>query len=212
MLTLYGMPVAPNPRRVILFIHALDSKKLDIEYEQVSISKREHLSESMLSKNPFGQLPFLEIKGGTEPAVISDSHAICRYLAAVSGDTGLFGSGALDQAQVSQMDRRIKLEVQTYLLLSVQYDSERWADIRPQHPEFAASARKRGLKALNLVGDMISGSDYVCGDQLSIADITLYCLVDFGLLMKLPMTEHPAIKAHHELMNAKFSEVDFPAQ
>lgn len=212
MLTLYGMPVAPNPRRVILFIHALDSKKLDIEYQQVSISKREHLSESMLSKNPFGQLPFLEIKGDAETAVISDSHAICRYLAAVSGDTGLFGSGALDQAQVSQMDRRIELEVQTYLLLSVQYDSERWADIRPQHPEFAASARKRGLKALDLVGDMISGSDYVCGDQLSIADITLYCLVDFGLLMKLPMTEHPAIKAHHELMNAKFSEVDFSAQ
>ena len=94
----------------------------------------------------------------------------------------------------------------------MQYDSERWADIRPQHPEFAASARKRGLKALDLVGDMISGSDYVCGDQLSIADITLYCLVDFGLIMKLPMTEHPAIKAHHELMSAKFSEVDFPAQ
>ena len=52
----------------------------------------------------------------------------------------------------------------------------------------------------------------VGGDQLSIADITLYCLVDFGLLMKLPMTEHPAIKAHHELMSAKFGEIDFPAQ
>ncbi len=209
MLTLYGMPVAPNPRRVVLFIHNLN-QSLDINYEQVSIPKREHLSESMLEKNPFGQLPFLEVQGEGETEVISDSHAVCRYLGAVTGDTGLFGSGALDQAKVSQMDRHIELEIQTYLLLSVQYDSERWADIRPQHPEFADSARTRGLKALGVLGDMIAGSDYVCGDQLSIADITLYCLVDFGLLMKMPMTEHPAIKAHHELMSTKFSEVGFP--
>ena len=210
-MTLYGMPIAPNPRRVMVFLDALADNSLSIDYLQVSIPKREHLSDALLEKNPFGQLPFLEITGEGEPWVISDSQAICRYLATLSGDTSLFGSDAISTAKIAQMDRHIELEVQTYLLLSIQYGSERWADIRPQHPDFAASARKRGLSALQTVGEMIAGQDYVCGDQLSIADITLYCLVDFGLRMKVPMTEHPAIKAHHERMAARFSEVDFPS-
>ena len=70
---LYDSAMAPNPRRVRIF---LAEKGIEVPVEQVDIGKAENRQESFLVKNPMGGLPVLEFDDGTHLAEII---AICRY-------------------------------------------------------------------------------------------------------------------------------------
>jgi glutathione S-transferase len=59
---LYDSTMAPNPRRVRVF---MAEKGVDCENIQVDIIKGENLDESFLSINPRGLLPTLVLDDGT---------------------------------------------------------------------------------------------------------------------------------------------------
>ena len=71
---LYDSKMAPNPRRVRIF---MAEKGIDCENEQLDIVKGENLQEEFLSINPRGMLPTLVLDDGT---VIDETVAICRYI------------------------------------------------------------------------------------------------------------------------------------
>ncbi|HEU4427812.1 MAG TPA: glutathione S-transferase N-terminal domain-containing protein, partial [Myxococcota bacterium] len=85
---LYENASAPNPRRVRIF---LAEKGISVPVEQVDILKRENREPAFRAKNPFGQVPVLELDDGT---CISESVAICRYFEEVQPSPPLFGAGA----------------------------------------------------------------------------------------------------------------------
>ena len=62
---LYDCAMAPNPRRVRIF---LAEKKLKIDIEQVNILEGENLSSRYLSVNRWGFVPTLELDNGTYTA------------------------------------------------------------------------------------------------------------------------------------------------
>jgi glutathione S-transferase len=71
---IYGFALAPNPRRLRIF---LAEKGLKIPSEEVDISQGKNRTPEMLAKNPAGGLPFMELDDGT---YLAESVAICRYL------------------------------------------------------------------------------------------------------------------------------------
>ena len=71
---LYDFELAPNPRRVRMF---LAEKKIKIPTVQVNTRQREQFATEFTAINPFSLVPVLELDDGT---CIGESTAICRYL------------------------------------------------------------------------------------------------------------------------------------
>ena len=82
---LYDSTLAPNPRRVRMF---MAEKGVDYENIQVDIIKGDNLNESFLSINPRGLLPTLVLDDGT---VIDETVAICRYIEEMHPEPALLG-------------------------------------------------------------------------------------------------------------------------
>ncbi len=71
---IYNSSLAPNPRRLRIFVA---EKGLKIPTEEVDIFTGKNRTPEMLAKNPAGGLPFIERDDGTH---LAESVAICRYL------------------------------------------------------------------------------------------------------------------------------------
>jgi glutathione S-transferase len=82
---LYDMRVAPNPRRVRIF---LAEKGIEIPRVEINIRSGENLKPGFLAINPRGVLPTLQLEDGT---VIDESVAICRYFEELQPDPPLMG-------------------------------------------------------------------------------------------------------------------------
>ena len=105
MVKLYDDKVAPNPRRVRIF---LAEKGIEVEVEDVSIAKRAHQREEFLALNPLGKVPVLQLDDGQ---LIAESIAICRYIEELHPEPNLFGTDALSRARVEQWNRHMELEL-----------------------------------------------------------------------------------------------------
>jgi glutathione S-transferase len=98
---LYDSAMAPNPRRVRIF---LAEKGITVPVEQVDIGKAVNRQPPFLAKNPLGGLPVLELDDGT---CIAESVAICRYFEETHPNPPLLGTDAKDRALVEMWQRRM---------------------------------------------------------------------------------------------------------
>lgn len=170
-------PPAPNPRRVTIFAA---EKGIALPTTDLAIFKREHKAPEFVAKNPRGQVPALELDDGT---VIAESISICRYLDALHPDPPLFGAkgeqGALDRALVDVALRRVETVLGTPLSLAWVYDHPYTAAVfGSEHKAFGASNRPRVVDALAWFDGHIGA--FVAGEAFTIADIALWCAIDFG--------------------------------
>ncbi len=69
---LYIDKVAPNARRVLMFVA---EKKLELSVIEISIADGQHRTAEFLARNPLGQVPVLELPSGV---CVSESMAISR--------------------------------------------------------------------------------------------------------------------------------------
>src|SRR5277367_3981866 len=82
---LYNSNLAPNPRRVRIF---LAEKGVEIPRVEVDLAKLEHKTPEFSALNPFQTIPILELDNGTK---IAESIAICRYIEELWPEPNLFG-------------------------------------------------------------------------------------------------------------------------
>jgi glutathione S-transferase len=100
---IYDFKLAPNPRRVRIF---LAEKGISVPLEEIDILKGVNRQPEFLRKNPLGGIPLLELDDGR---FIAESVAICRYFEELHPEPALFGSGAFERATVEMWNRRIEL-------------------------------------------------------------------------------------------------------
>jgi len=98
---LYNSKVAPNPRRVRIF---LSEKGVSIPPVEVDLATLEHKTAEFSAINPFQVIPALELDDGT---VIGESIAICRYIEELHPEPNLFGATPLERATVEMWQRRV---------------------------------------------------------------------------------------------------------
>ena len=102
---LYDFTLAPNPRRVRIF---LAEKGIAVPTEQVDLGALQQRSDAYKAINPMQRVPALVLDDGT---VIAESIAICRYFEALKPAPVLLGSGALQTAIVEMWNRRAELHL-----------------------------------------------------------------------------------------------------
>jgi glutathione S-transferase len=185
---IYEMKIAPNPRRVRIFVA---EKGITVPFVEVDLFHSESKTPEFLAKNPLGAVPVLELEDGT---CISESVAICRYLEGLYPYPPLMGTGALGQATVEMWQRRMEFNVFLPIEQTFLHTSE-WFKSRPQVAEFAEVCRLKGYQGLEWLNSILAPRRYVAGDEYTIADITALVAVDF--------TSFPGIEVKPELQHLR---------
>ena len=181
---LIDQPLAPNPRRVRIF---LAEKGLTIPAEKVDLAKLEHRSPDFIAKNPFQQVPVIILDDGT---AISESVAICRYFEEQHPEPPLFGRDAMERVMVEMWQRRMELGLLAPVTHCFRHSHPAMAELeKPQVKEWAEVNRPRVLKLLSWLDQELAGRRFIAGDTYTIADITALVAIDF---MKPAKIERPA--------------------
>ncbi|MCC6641864.1 MAG: glutathione S-transferase family protein [Deltaproteobacteria bacterium] len=179
---LYDSTLAPNPRRVRIF---LAEKGITVPTEQVDIGKAANRQPDYLAKNPMGGVPILELDDGT---VIAESVAICRYFEETQPEPPLFGTGAKDRALVEMWQRRMEFEIALAIMQVFRNTHAFFKGRIPQVPEYGEVCRKAAGSRLRWIDGELAGRTFVAGERFTIADITLLVGIDFGRVSDIRIT------------------------
>eukprot|EP00752_Nemacystus_decipiens_P018065 g16197.t1 len=162
---------------------------MDLEMEDVDLMAGANRQEPYLKINPAGQLPCLQTDSGE---LIAEITAICEYLDEVGGGASLIGETAEERAATRMWTRRVDLNICEPLANGFRYSEglpifkERMITI----PEAAEGLKQIAREKLAwLDGLMNDRRPYIAGDKLSLADILLYCMLDFGKRVGQPFDE-----------------------
>lgn len=189
---------APNPRRVRIFAA---EKGIDLPSKEVSIPKREQKSPEFTAKNPRGQTPILELDDGT---VIAESVAIMRYLEAHHPEPPMFGTNALEIAQIEMWSRRVEMILMS-TVGAVWVHTHAFTSALPgRNTGWGEANRPRAFAAMRFFDQSLAEREFLAGDTYSAADILLLTTVDFANFIGLEMPEEcSALSAWHERVSAR---------
>ncbi len=177
---IYSSTVAPNPRRVRIF---LAEKGIQVPYEDVDIGSAVNRQPEYRKKiNPLGEVPVLELDDGTH---IAESVAICRYFEELHPEPPLFGVGALERAVVEMWNRRMEFHLLLLVAQTFRNTSDFFKGRIPQVPAYAEVCRAAAEKSYTWLDEELGNRRYIAGERFTIADITALCAVDFGRVSKI---------------------------
>ncbi|WP_296989898.1 glutathione S-transferase family protein, partial [Thalassospira sp. UBA1131] len=165
------------------------------EYVERDIMKGEtHTPEYLEKVNPNGKIPALVLDDGRS---LAESNAILIYLAE---GTNFIPEDDYDRADMMSW------------LFFEQYDHEpnvavliSWYAIKglPEHSDILGPMKQAGAKrALDLMEKRLSGHNWLVGDALTIADISLYAYTHRAELGKISLAPYPGIRAWLDRMTA----------
>ncbi len=176
---LYDFTMAPNPRRVRIF---LAEKGIEVPSVQVNLAGAENRKPDFLAKNPMGTLPVLELDDGT---YLAESVAICRYFEEQKPAPPLMGVDAKDRAIVEMWNRRMELELFMPIAQAFRNTSDFFKGRIPQVPEWGVVCKESALKRIEWLDKELANRQFVAGDRYTIADITALVAIDFGRLSNI---------------------------
>lgn len=172
---LYDSPVAPNPRRVRIF---LAEKGIVVPTENVDLARLEQKSPAYAAVNPLLRIPALELDSGE---IISESVAICRYFEEIQPDPPLFGRDPLEKARVEMWQRRAELDFFFPIALAFRHSHPAMVEMeKPQIPQLVELNRPRALAFARFLDSELATRRFLAGEFFSIADITAEVAADFA--------------------------------
>ena len=172
---LYNSNVAPNPRRVRVF---LAEKGVSIPTIEVDLAKLEHKTPEYSAKNPFQTIPALELDDGS---VIGESIAICRYIEELHPEPNLFGATPLERATVEMWQRRVEWHLFMPIAQVFRHSHPHMSKLEaPQVADWAAANRPRALGNMMIFDEILRNRPFVAGERFTVADITGLVALDFA--------------------------------
>lgn len=177
---LYVSPRAPNPRRVQMFM--AEKNIGDVELVNVDLNAQEHKQAAYLAKSPLARVPALELDDGR---VLTETRAICTWLEGLHPEPNLMGRDAQERAFIEMADRRMEWYLMLPLANAIRHTHPGLAPLeQPQFPDFGQSQRVKAQETAVWLNSELQRQPWVAGDRFTIADITAFCTVDFGKLMR----------------------------
>jgi glutathione S-transferase len=172
----YYDSLGPNPRLVRMF---MIEKGLNVPTEQVDIMAGANRKPPYTEKNPAGQVPCIELDNGK---VISETTVICELLEDLNPNPPLVGRTPEEKAETRMWIRRIEYRIGNPLADGFRFAEglAMFKDRLHTIPGAAADLKAMAQEGEAWLDGLIAGRQWVCGDRFTLADIVLYCLLDFG--------------------------------
>ena len=192
--------IGPNPRVVRMF---MAERGVELPKTTIDLRGGENRQPAYLAKNPGGQMPCLELDDGS---VLSEITAICEYLDEITPGPSLIGTTPQQRAECRMWTRRIDLGIVEPLTNGYRF-GKGLKLFQPRLrciPEAAEGLILTAQDKLAWLDGLIRGREYVCGDRMTLADILLFCFLDFGATVGQPVKpELTAVTALIERMKAR---------
>ena len=195
--------MGPNPAVVTMF---LAEKGAQIPVETVDLMGGENRQASYMAKNPAGQLPCLELDDGSH---LSEIIAICEYLDEKFPNPPLLGSTPEERAQTRMWVRRIALNICEPLANGFRYAEglplfqSRMRTI----PHAAGDLKTLAQEKLTWLDGLMGGKTWLAGERFTLADILLFCFLQFGAQVGQPLNpDNKNIAAWLERVKARAAE------
>jgi len=203
---IYDWRLAPNPRRVRMF---LAEKALDVPLEEVGGEGMRLKPDFVARFDPYATTPMLELDDGSS---ISEAMAICRYFEELHPEPRLLGRDAKERAVVDMWERRA-YEGAMFALSEM---------IRNTHTAFADRGLPGTAEPIRQVADVVergqgrlrrftksfdkqlAANRFAVGESLTVADITAFCALDFlnkGMKVPIPVELASLRRWYHEVEN-----------
>ena len=175
--------VGPNPLLVRMF---LAEKGISIPTQTVDLRGGENRQPDHLKRNPHGQMPTLELDDGS---YLSEITPICEYIEEKYPTPALIGSTPEERAEARMWTRRIDLNICEPLAAGFRYGKglKMFQDRIVCVPEASEGLKKVAADRLRWMDGQIAGKQFVCGDRFTLADMMLYCWVNFGNTVGQPL-------------------------
>jgi glutathione S-transferase len=175
--------IGPNPRIVRMFIA---EKGIEMPRQTVDLRKGENREADHLKRNPHGQMPTLELDDGS---YLSEITAICEYLEEKKPAPPVIGATPEERAECRMWTRRADLNICEPLANGYRFgEALKFFEKRiPVAPEASPGLKMIAQNRLAWLDGQIAGKDYLCGKRFTLADILLYCWLDFGNQVGQPM-------------------------
>ena len=166
----------PNPRalRMVLLEKGLELPRIDID-----LLGMENRRPPYTDRNPGGQIPALEMDDGR---IIGETVAIFEYLEEKHPSPPLIGVTPEERAETRCWQRRVELKITEHV-----YNGFRFAEglelFRPRLrvlPEAAEGLKATARDNLAWLEPLLAGKPWIVGDRFTVADVILYCALDFG--------------------------------
>ena len=180
--------IGPNPRVVKMF---MAEKGVEVPREEINLMAGENRQQPYLSVNPAGQMPALEMDCGT---VLTEITAICEYLDELYPAPPLIGTTPKERAETRMWTRRIDLNIVEPLLNGFRY-SQGLALFQSRMrciPQAADDLKAIAKEKLAWLDGLVGGREWIAGDRFNLADILLFCTVDFGAQVGQPLDREAA--------------------
>ncbi|HJM15623.1 MAG TPA: glutathione S-transferase family protein [SAR86 cluster bacterium] len=177
--------IGPNPHVVRMFIQELG---IDLESVEVDLMAGENRQQDHLIRNPSGQMPTLELDNGD---FISEITVICDFLDEQQGYTDLIGKTPEDRAETRMWTRRIDLQIVEPLTNGFRFSEghDFFKDRLRLIPQAADDLKTLAQERITWLDEQIKDKEFICGDRFSLADIMLYCFLNFGTTIGQPLNE-----------------------
>mgnify|MGYP000268273828 CR=1 FL=1 len=187
---LHVFPPSPNAKKVMM---AADEAGVPVEIAMVDLTKGEHKTPMFLALNPNGKMPVLEFDDGSS---LWESNAIVNKLADMGG-SDLF----------PKSDARFPI---------VQWQFWEMAHWAPAVSVYVAGAlfgrpidhdtAKPALDTVvNVLNTHLSGREWLVGDAMTTADISVAAMLCYREESKLPLGDVPNIDAWLDRVSARES-------
>jgi glutathione S-transferase len=179
---LYDCHMAPNPRRLRMF---LAEKGIYVPTVEINIVEGENLQPAFLAINPRGLLPTLELDDGTR---VDEVMAICRYFEELYPWRPLLGRTAVERALVESCQRKAEFDGMiagsevfrnTHAKFAARSIPGGGSMPIPAIPALVERGRQTLARFFDWLEQAVTATGFIVGDQLTMADITALCAVDF---------------------------------
>jgi glutathione S-transferase len=155
-------------------------KGIEMEKQTVDLRGGENRQEAHLKRNPHGQMPALELDDGSH---LSEIVPICEYLEEKNPSPAMIGTTPEERAECRMWARRVDLNICEPLANGYRFGEalkffEKRIPVAPEASPGLKMIAANRLKWLN--GQMADEREWICGKRFTLADMLLYCWLDFG--------------------------------
>lgn len=192
---------APSPWIVWIFAR---EKGIELERKVIDLLSRENRREPFTTEvSPFGELPAIQLSDGT---AITEITAICEYLEEIHPEPPLIGTTPVERAQTRMWVHRIEQKIAEPM--GEGFSTEEGRDFFEKDAtlsgvftkavlplEAASVLKQKARDKMIWFSRLLEQREWVCGDRFTLADIYLYCFLQFGENHGQPIPEEaPALR------------------
>ena len=178
----------PNPVRVRIAL-AEKGATDKVEFVSVDVMNGEHRTNAFKAMNPDASVPCAELDDGTH---LSQVTAITEYIDGTFEGPSLFGNTPKDRAVIHMMNRRAENGLVDAVGAYFHFATD---GLGPeletyQNSDWGLRQREVATQTMTYLDGVLSTSDFLAGDQFSMADITAFAGLAFADFAKVDIPEN----------------------